>query len=218
MRTKGNTRLYVKKFIVFILGLFLIQVGVAVMLRLNIGSDPFTVFTQGLSKTLHITAGNANRFITIFLGILLLFIDRTYIKIGTLISIIFAGSMMDLMYLIYGGLSLESYPLLLKSLFFLIALIPISLGIPMIKLAGIGVAPNDSVYFVLEDHLKQPYSRVRMASDAVYFVLGIVFGGVIGVGTILCLVCLGPMTGVTIPRVERLVKAFLKEKEISVKA
>ena len=218
MGTKGSTQLYMKKFLVFFLGLFLIQVGVAVMLRLNIGSDPFTVFTQGLSKTLHISAGNANRFITVFLGVLLLFIDRTYIKIGTLISIIFAGSMMDIMYSIYGGLSLESYPLLVKSLFFLIALVPISIGIPMIKLAGIGVAPNDSVYFVLEDHLKQPYSRVRMASDAVYFVLGIICGGVIGVGTIFCLVCLGPMTGVTFPRVERLVRVFLDEKKIPVKA
>lgn len=212
MEKRKKIQLYIKKFVVFMLGLFLIQVGVAIMLQLNIGSDPFTVFTQGLAKRLHITAGSANRIITLVLGILLLFIDRTYIKIGTLISIFCAGIMMDFMYSMFEGLNLESYPLLVKSFIFLIALIPIAMGIPLIKLPGLGVAPNDSVYFVLEDHLKKPYSRVRMASDAVYLVVGILLGGVIGVGTILCLACLGPMAGYTFPRVEKVVRGLLEQK------
>lgn len=184
----------------------------AFMLRLNIGSDPFTVFTQGIAKTCNMSAGNANRLITVCLGLILLVLDRTYIKLGTILSILLAGSMMDLMYMIYGVISFDRYSIVVKSVLFLVCLIPISFGIPMIKLAQVGVAPNDSVYFVLEDHLKQPYSRVRMGSDAIYFVLGILCGGTIGIGTLLCLACLGPMTSVTFPKVERFAQRFLVEE------
>ena len=38
-----------KRIILFFLGVFIIQLGVAIFLKTNIGSDPFTVFTQGLS-------------------------------------------------------------------------------------------------------------------------------------------------------------------------
>jgi len=199
---------YGKRFVVFFCGLSLIQIGVAMMLRLNIGSDPFTLFTQGISKQLHISAGSANRIITLVLAAILLVLDRTYLQVGTIISIVCAGFIMDGMYQIYQYIPLTNWPLPVKCLMFLAALVPISFGIPMIKLGGLGVAPNDCVYFVLEDRLKKPYSRVRMASDGVYFVIGLFLGGVMGVGTILTLVCLGPMAGFTFPRVERVVKKF----------
>ena len=53
--------------IIFFLGLWIIQCGVAIFLNANIGSDPFTLFTQGVSKTLNITPGNANRIITLII-------------------------------------------------------------------------------------------------------------------------------------------------------
>lgn len=213
-RTKQN---YGKRFVVFFLGLCLIQVGVALMLRLNIGSDPFTLFTQGLADKLHMTAGAANRIITIVLAIILLFTDRTYLKVGTIISILCAGVIMDGMYWVYGAIAFNRIPLLVKCILFLVALVPIATGIPLIKLGDLGVAPNDCVYFVLEDRLKKPYSKVRMASDAVYFVIGMLLGGVFGIGTVLTLVCLGPMAGFTFPRVERLVDMFYAEKKVAVK-
>lgn len=208
MESKSKWKDYGKRFVVFFCGLSLIQIGVAMMLRLNIGSDPFTLFTQGISKQLHISAGSANRIITLILAAILLVVDRTYLQIGTVISIVCAGYIMDAMYRMYECIPLTGWSLPVKCIMFLIALIPISLGIPMIKLGRLGVAPNDCVYFVLEDRLKKPYSMVRMGSDAVYFVIGILLGGVMGIGTILTLVCVGPMAGFTFPRVERLVKKF----------
>ena len=40
----------IKRIIIFFIGMSIIQFGVALFLRMNIGSDPFTVFTQGLDK------------------------------------------------------------------------------------------------------------------------------------------------------------------------
>lgn len=41
-----------KRIILFFVGMSIIQFGVALFLKTNIGSDPFTVFTQGLAFAL----------------------------------------------------------------------------------------------------------------------------------------------------------------------
>jgi len=39
----------IKRLILFFTGMSIIQIGVALFLKTNIGSDPFTLFTQGLA-------------------------------------------------------------------------------------------------------------------------------------------------------------------------
>ena len=41
----------IKRLIMFFIGMSIIQLGVALFLKTNIGSDTFTVFTQGLAET-----------------------------------------------------------------------------------------------------------------------------------------------------------------------
>lgn len=45
----------VKRLVLFFIGMSIIQFGVAVFLQTSIGSDPFTVFTQGLATVLNKT-------------------------------------------------------------------------------------------------------------------------------------------------------------------
>ena len=40
----------VKRLVLFFIGMSIIQFGVAVFLQTSIGSDPFTIITQGLAK------------------------------------------------------------------------------------------------------------------------------------------------------------------------
>ena len=44
----NKTMNFIKRVILFFIGMSVIQFGVAMFLETNIGSDPFTVFTQGL--------------------------------------------------------------------------------------------------------------------------------------------------------------------------
>ena len=90
-----------KRIVLFFLGMSIIQLGVALFLKTNIGSDPFTVFTQGLSMALNktgvkdfslvqmlagkseITPGIANMIILIvlFVIILTLIVDSLRIEV-----------------------------------------------------------------------------------------------------------------------------------------
>ena len=68
-----------------------------------------------------------------------------------------------------------------------------SVCFPLLKSAGLAVAPNDSLYLAIVNRTGKPYRIVRACVDAIYFVLGFLCGGVIGIGTILCLIAVPPM-------------------------
>ena len=114
-----------KRIIIFLIGMSIIQFGVALFLRMNIGSDPFTVFTQGLANTLNnlgvnATTGTANRIILIVLFSIVLLLNKSHIKIGTMICVVGVGPIIDLGISMVSTLPVESYSYLIKM--FLIAL------------------------------------------------------------------------------------------------
>lgn len=205
MGREDRKKEYGKRFLIFLIGVCLIQFGVAIFLELNIGADPFTVFTQGVAKLLHITPGGANRILTILIGIAVFIFERRYIKIGTILSIFCAGFLIDGMLLGIKFLQLGEYSVVVRCILFVVAMIPIAIAVPMIKIADVGVAPNDSVYFVLQERLNKPYGLVRILMDGVYFLLGVLCGGVIGIGTIICLLLFGPMVDLFYKRVEKVI-------------
>ena len=83
----------IKRLVLFFVGMSIIQFGVALFLKTSIGSDPFTVFTQGLAMVLNktglkdlsivqmisgraeVTPGVANMIILIVLFIGILIVD-----------------------------------------------------------------------------------------------------------------------------------------------
>ena len=104
----------IKRLVLFFVGMSIIQFGVALFLKTSIGSDPFTVFTQGLAMVLNktglkdlsivqmisgraeVTPGVANMIILIVLFIGILIVDMKRIKIGTLICVVGVGPIIDL--------------------------------------------------------------------------------------------------------------------------
>lgn len=193
----------VKRYILFFVGLFIIQIGVALFIELDIGSDPFTLLTQGLANILHISVGGANRIATFILFVLVACVDRKNINIGTLLCVLCTGVLIDFMIAVYAPISFDSFSLPLKVILFIVACIPIAIGFPILKLAELGIAPNDLTYFAIVDLSHKPYGIVRTLTDATYLILGILLGSKVGIGTVLCLLLIGPLIQNTFPIVTK---------------
>lgn len=179
--------------IIFFFGLWVIQCGVAIFLNANIGSDPFTLFTQGVSITLGITPGNANRIITLILLFVLLFLDRSEINIGTFISILCAGPILDGMMSVFNNIMpMAQMNLIIKILLLIISCIAVGVGFAILKSARLGVAPNDMLYLAIVDKTKKSYTVVRLVCDAIFLIVGILLHGVLGIGTIIIWILVAP--------------------------
>lgn len=203
-----------KRIIIFLIGMSIIQFGVALFLRMNIGSDPFTVFTQGLANTLNnlgvnATTGTANRIILIVLFSIILLLNKSHIKIGTMICVVGVGPIIDLGVSMVSILPVESYNYLLKMFLIALGCFIIAIGFSMLSATKVGVAPNDIIPFIIKERTNWEYRWIRILMDAVLLISGSILGGTVGVGTIIAMATTGPFIQLCLPYGEKLTNFIL---------
>lgn len=181
------------KLLKFFAGLAIIQLAVALFLHANIGSDSFTVFMQGLSKVLNISVGAANCLLTAVFLVIVFWLDCSQFGIGMVLAVVFAGPILNGMTWILEHILPQNLAWWLVALEFAAGCMIVSIGFPLLKSAGLAVAPNDALYLAIVNRTGKAYALVRVCVDAVYFVLGFLCGGVIGIGTVICLIAIPPM-------------------------
>ena len=207
----------IKRLVLFFIGMSIIQFGVALFLKTSIGSDPFTVFTQGLATVLNktgmqnlsivnliagkpeVTPGVANMIILIVLFIGILIVDRKRIKVGTIICVIGVGPIIDLGVKAVSYFPVESANIVVKMLLVLAGCFVIAVGFSILSASDIGVAPNDIVPFIIQDKLKFQYRWIRICLDATFLIVGFILGGKVGVGTIISMLAIGPFIQLCLP-------------------
>lgn len=193
MKQVGICSLTPMRLLKFFSGLAIIQFGVASFLHIGIGSDSFTVFQQGLSRVLSVSVGMANFLLTFVLLVIVFFLDKSQFKVGMIFAVAFAGLFLDGMTGIITLILPNNPSIPVIALEFALTCVVVSIGFPLLKSAGIGVAPNDALYLAISRRTKIPYGLVRILVDSFYLILGYFCGGVIGIGTLVCVIVLGPM-------------------------
>ena len=198
----------------------IIQFGVALFLRMNIGSDPFTVFTQGLANTLNnlgmnVTTGTANRIILVVLFSIILLLNKNHIKIGTIICVIGVGPIIDLGIRVVSVLPVESYSYLLKMFLIALGCFIIAIGFSILSATKVGVAPNDIIPFIIKERINCEYRWIRICMDAFLLIGGFMLGGTVGVGTIIAIATTGPFIQLCLPYGQKFTDFILINKDES---
>ena len=220
----------VKRLVLFFVGMSIIQFGVALFLKTGIGSDPFTVFTQGLATVLNktglqnlsivnmiagkaeVTPGVANMIILIILFSGILIVDRKRIKIGTLICVVGVGPIIDLGVKVVSYFPIESANIFVKMLLVLLGCFVIAVGFSIMSESNVGVAPNDIVPFIIQDNLKFQYRWIRITFDATFLIFGFILGGKVGIGTIIAMLTTGPFIQFCLPYGKKIVRFIVDGK------
>ena len=202
----------IKRLILFFIGMSIIQIGVALFLKTNIGSDPFTLFTQGLAFLLKKTPGNANMIILFVLFCIIILVEKTRINIGTIICVVGVGPIMDLGVKAVSFFQIESLNIVIKILLVAFGCVLIAIGFSILSASNLGVAPNDIIPFIIKDKTKLEYRWVRMALDTIFLIIGFTLGGIFGIGTIISALLTGPCIQFCLPYGEKLVNAIVKNQ------
>ncbi len=190
---------------------FVAHFGVALFILSGLGSDCFTVFVQGVAGKVGLTIGTVHRIclVGIILGIALF--ARDFLRLGTIIASLYGGMIIDLHLGWLTPLITEESSLLLRATALLVGLLVLSIGTSIGIKSDAGIGPNVMVALILTDKLKRYEFRwVKMALDALYLVLGFVFGGIAGVGTILSVFVVGPVVQQFLPHSHRLTQWVLR--------
>lgn len=223
---------FVKRLVLFFIGMTIIQFGVALFLKTNIGSDPMTVFTQGLANTLDktafrdtaivkmiagtnvVTPGVANMIILVILTAIILLVERHRINVGTIICVIGVGPIIDLGVKVISYFPVENCNLIVKMILVLLGCFIIALGFSVLSASNIGVAPNDIVPFIIQDITKAQYRTVRIIMDAILLIGGFFLGGVVGIGTVISMFAIGSFIQLLLPYGEKFVNLIVGKDDI----
>ncbi len=203
------------RIVILFIGLVVAHLGVSLFLLADLGSDPFNVMIQGLSRMMGIgfmTHGNTHMAISILIIIILLFVDKSYIKIGTLICMFCGGPIIDLFNLVLGNLITPESHIALRIICNALGCVILACGMSVVIKSEAGTGPNDLVGVVISDKLHKKFSIVRMCVDGCFLLLGWLLGGAVGIGTIICLFLVGPVAGFFLPHSQRMVESLLSKK------
>lgn len=188
---KGKSTL-IYRILVAALGLTLSGIGVGIFLFSNLGVDAASVFETGVAKQLGVDFGTAAAIINVVILLVVLFIDRSYINISSLLAIFLIGYVAGFVEQLLA-LAFPSEPsLILRILFILVGNTIIALGVAVYTTPKLGVGAIDLVSQIISDKTGWTYRWVRVAGDLAFVLIGWLLGGEVGVGTVVCALLLGP--------------------------
>jgi len=204
--------------IILFVGLAIAHLGVTLFLLANLGADPFNVLVQGIFKSImkvtdwsFITHGRVHMCLCFIIIIVLLIVDKSYIKIGTLICMFFGGPIIDFYNMFLEPLFSEGMTLGVKIVFNVLGCVILAYGMTIVIKSEAGTGPNDLVAVVIADKSRKKFGIIRVMVDVVFAVAGYLLGGTIGLGTVICAGVVGPVAGVFMPVNEKIINRILKK-------
>lgn len=180
----------VENFIKFYLGIAITGLGIVLVYQANLGSAPMATLSEGVSRTFDITPGNANIILNvgILCGILLL--DRSNVGIGTLLSAVSFGALMNFWGYIIGD-SLMFSNIGLRLAICLIGIVIEAYGLSYYMRAKLGYGALEIVSEFISKKLNTSFAKAKQATDFTLVVSGVLLGATIGFGTVLSIIFVG---------------------------
>lgn len=203
------------------LGLIIAHFGVTLFLTSNLGADPFNVFVQGIYRTIEsklpedllsngfLTHGRTHIAISLLIILMLLIVDKSYIKIGTIICMICGGPIIDFFTKLIGFVLPQELPIWGRGLMLVLGCIILAYGMTIVIKSDAGTGPNDLVAVVISDKTKVKFGIVRLCVDGVFALIGFLLGGILGIGTLVCIALVGPVAGLFMPINEKAVNSLV---------
>ena len=184
-----------------ILGLILFGLGETLLITANAGVSPWTVLAQGISIRTGYSIGLTTFFVS--LGVLCLWIPlRQKPGIGTILNTIIVSVVMDV--------SLPFLPapetILLQTLQIISAVVIVGLGSGFYLIANLGPGSRDGLMTGLQRMTNKPISLIRAIIEISVVIVGWYLGGVVGIGTIVFALTIGPFVSSGLFSVSRIIK------------
>jgi len=185
-------------------GVIICAISVGIFKIAALGVDPFQSLMAGLDKMIPISFGTLYVIVNAILLIFSIVVDRHNIGIATFINLFLLGYITDWTYKWLQTIIIDP-ALWLRVLCLLVAIVIICFGSAFYMTADLGVSTYDAVAIVMSGKWKLgKFKYIRIATDLVCVILGIVFfligGGqtnmiitIVGAGTIITAFFMGPL-------------------------
>ena len=189
-----------KEILMVIVGSMMMGASIDLFVQADFGLDPLSLFQAGLGRVLHLSLGTTSQVLMISIIILLFFIDRKRIGIGSILNSVLVGAFIKWFspVICTGGGTAAG-----RLLCLLAGLILMGVGIGTYVAAGLGEAGMDAMMMYLSGKLKKNVNVTRITIDILLSITGFLLGGKLGGATVVSMLVNGYMIQFTIELIGR---------------
>lgn len=183
-----------RRLIQLFLGLALYGVSLGLMVRANLGLDPWDVFHQGLAQRVGLSLGMMVNLVGA--AVLLLWIPiRQRPGIGTIANVFMIGTFADISLWLIPPI--HGLPLAIAVLVGAVVLNGVATGAYIG--AGLGPGPRDGLMTGLVKRTGGSVRVIRTSIEVAVLAAGWLLGGTVGLGTVLYAIAIGPIVHRMLP-------------------
>lgn len=185
-----------KRMAMMLCGVAAMGIGLSLLRSINLGTDPCSCFTQGITNFVPLSFGTCQILCHLVTFFFVIRHNLGMISYGTVANMLFVGYISDFFW--------QVWKLVLPAAFFEAALNRYLLLVPTLAIfllgaaaymcAGLGSSPYDALPFIISGHVKRlPFKVIRMIWDIGFMTAGFLLGGDVGIVTVLVAFFLGPV-------------------------
>lgn len=179
-------------------GMLLAGVSLGFFKRAFFGVDPYQCLVNGLANVIPISLGTLYMLVNLAQLVLVYFLDKRYIGISTFINLFLLGYMAQFSEALlagwFGDLALPG-----RIVFLAIGIVVSCFAAALYYTADLGVSTYDAIPLHISDCRPKlfgkvlPFRVVRILSDLVCTVVGVLLGAPAGIGTVITALFMGPL-------------------------
>jgi uncharacterized protein len=194
----------VKRTISYILGLFILSIGISFTIFSRLGAGAWDALSVGLSNLTGFTVGTW----VILIGVILIFVNAIILKkrpvLISIVTVLILGYFIDFWLLVvFPNFFIET--IVMRFGILLCGVLLMGFGIATYLQAKFAIIPIDGFMMAIQLRLKVSLGVAKTIAEVTALVLAFIVGGPIGLGTILVTVSIGPMIQLFFPHLERIV-------------
>ncbi len=183
-----------KRFVVMVIGNICIAIGASLLKFGGLGNDPYSGMIMALSDVAGIPFANFLVLANIVIFILEIVFGKEFIGAGTVVNALFVGYFITFFYELLCVWFPKPDTMLLKLFIVLLGTIATGLGVSLYQTPNVGASPYDSLSLIMTKKIsKVSYFWHRICTDAICVLICFLSGGIVGLGTLVTALGLGPV-------------------------
>ena len=187
-----DKRMFGRRMAVMLLGILVMGIGIGLFKLSLMGNDPSTAMVIAIGERVGVD------FSIILIGMNCAWfgvewgLDRKLVGIGTFVNWFLVGPIASGFEKLVLGVWPGPEGLGARLLLMLCGVLVLSFACSMYQTADVGIAPYDALSIILSKKSGRSYFGCRMVTDCLCTLIALALGGLIGPGTLVCAVGLGP--------------------------
>lgn len=181
-----------KRILFALIGVVLTGVSVGIIQKSNLGTDPFSSFTTGLSNLMNIRFGIFYTIICTIILIGVFILDKHYIGIATILNLFLIGIIADVTRGILEKVIIsDAY--IIRIIILLIGIVIMCFSASLYFTADLGISAYDSISKIISDKTNIRFKICRVTTDLICVIIGFLFKAEVGIGTVITAFFMGPL-------------------------